>query len=368
MSEESDEQAAEPPSNSSRPQEPTFQGRLQLNEFMFQGATTSHSTVITRRSARLLLSSQSASVSASGDSPTPTPTSGDTSSLGTTSSPTRRRRKRNSTPGDDGEEASSSSSPSKRKKRPSSSYAPPSTYAHLSPLIDILAPNLLILFVGLNPGVQTARSGHAYAHPSNLFWKLLYSSGLTPTLCKPAEDRSLPARFSLGNTNIVARPSRNGAELSRAEMDDGVAVLERKVRDCRPEVVCLVGKSIFESVFRVVKGRSLKKDEFEYGWQDGWRMGAIPPLPEKETAVVVSAGEEEARVQGEREEGESVDNTPWEGAKIFVATSTSGLAASVRPEEKERIWKILGDWCVQRRKERAAAAAEEEEAAAAGET
>lgn len=42
----------------------------------------------------------------------------------------------------------------------------------------------------------------------------------------------------------------------------------------------------------------------------------------------------------------------WDGAKVFVATSTSGLAASLLPAEKERIWKELGDWVVMRRKER----------------
>ncbi|KAI0473798.1 DNA glycosylase [Xylariaceae sp. FL0804] len=196
-----------------------------------------------------------------------------------------------------------------------------------------ITPGLLVLFIGLNPGVQTARTGHAYAHPSNLFWRLLYSSGLTPVRCTAEEDRSMPARFRLGHTNIVARPSRSGAELSRAEMDAGVAALEAKCRRFRPEVVCITGKSIWESVFRVRHGRPLARaDAFEYGWQDGEkRMGAV------------SAAEAGA----EDEDGEE----PWEGSRIFVASSTSGLAASLRPAEKERIWKVLGDWCVQRRRE-----------------
>jgi thymine-DNA glycosylase len=242
----------------------------------------------------------------------------------------------------------------------------------------VLAPDLLILFVGLNPGVQTARSGHAYAHPSNLFWKLLYSSGITPVPCRPEEDRTLPERFSLGNTNIVARPSRNGAELSKAEMDAGVAILEEKARRWRPEVVCIVGKSIWESIFRVWKGRNLAKGEFEYGWQ-AERMGAVPAARDSaavkvkpdvrkwlvEAQVPPKGGSEKGEDgndanerlerEGEREGGgeEKVDGGPWEGSRIFVATTTSGLAASLRPEEKERIWKVLGDWCVQRRKERA---------------
>ncbi|KAK2024260.1 DNA glycosylase, partial [Colletotrichum zoysiae] len=214
-----------------------------------------------------------------------------------------------------------------KRKRKAAGYAPPSTYAHLPHLTDILAPGLLVLFVGLNPGLRTAALGHAYAHPSNLFWKLLHSSGITPRLCAPTEDRDLPRLYGLGNTNIVARPSRNGAELSKAEMDEGVGVLEDKVRECRPEVVCIVGKGIWESIWRVRRGRGIRKEEFRYGWQDeGENMGA----------VVADKGEE----------------TAWAGARVFVATSTSGLAATLRPAEKEKIWKELGEWCERRRAER----------------
>ncbi|KAJ2966967.1 hypothetical protein NUW58_g10543 [Xylaria curta] len=144
-------------------------------------------------------------------------------------------------------------------------------------------------------------------------------------------------------------------------MDAGVAVLEAKCRRWRPEAVCLVGKSIWESVFRVWKRRNLTKAEFAYGWQ-AERMGAVPPAADS-AAVKIGAdagegleemeallGGEGAGEGGARENG---DDAPWEGARVFVATSTSGLAASLRLEEKERIWKILGDWCVQRRKERA---------------
>ncbi|KAK1636009.1 uracil-DNA glycosylase-like protein, partial [Colletotrichum phormii] len=224
----------------------------------------------------------------------------------------------------------------KRKRKAAGGYAPPSTYAHLPHLTDILAPNLLILFVGLNPGLRTAALGHVYAHPSNLFWKLLFSSGITPRLCAPAEDRDLPALYGLGNTNIVARPSRNGAELSKAEMDEGVGALEDKVRGCRPEVVCIVGKSIWESIWRVRHGRGIKKEEFRYGWQD-----------ESENMGVVVKGEQEEGMGDGIEAFEA-----WAGAKVFVATSTSGLAATLRPAEKERIWRELGAWCERRRAER----------------
>jgi len=202
-------------------------------------------------------------------------------------------------------------------------YAPPSTYAHLPELVDVLEPNLLCVFVGLNPGIQTARSGHAYAHPSNLFWKLLHSSGCTTRRCRPEEDRDMPRLFSMGNTNIVARPTRNGSELSKSEMDASVHVLEDKMRQHKPEVVCIVGKSIWESIWRVRHGKAMKKEQFKYGWQD-----------EEENMGVA-------------------DDEEWKGSKVFVATSTSGLAATLLPAEKERIWRELGAWVEQRREERA---------------
>src|SRR2546429_8134830 len=66
-----------------------------------------------------------------------------------------------------------------KKRRLPKRYAPPSTYAHLPALPDTITPNLLCLFVGLNPGIQTATLGHPYAHPSTLFCGLLPPSGLT---------------------------------------------------------------------------------------------------------------------------------------------------------------------------------------------
>ncbi|KAL8958225.1 MAG: hypothetical protein Q9183_005878, partial [Haloplaca sp. 2 TL-2023] len=53
-------------------------------------------------------------------------------------------------------------SPTKKRKRTTSGYAPPSKYAHLvNNLTDSLAPNLICVLVGLNPGIRTATTGHA---------------------------------------------------------------------------------------------------------------------------------------------------------------------------------------------------------------
>lgn len=113
--------------------------------------------------------------------------------------------------------------------------------------------------------------------------------------------------------------------LKRGEMDAGVQVLEAKIATHRPEVVCLVGKSVWEAVWRVRYGRAIRKEEFRYGWQD------------------------------ERENLGRVPGVDWCGASVFVATTTSGLAAGMKPVEKEAVWAELGSWVVQRRAERALA-------------
>jgi mismatch-specific thymine-DNA glycosylase len=228
-------------------------------------------------------------------------------------------------------ESTSTSSPRPKKKRTPSKYADPSKYAHLSPLVDILEPNLICVFVGTNPGVQTATAGHAYAHPSNHFWKLLHSSGLTDRRLKPEEDRDLPALYCMGNTNIVERPSKDAAELSKAEMAAGTANLDSKFLEYKPEAVCIVGKGIWEAIWRYRYGKNMAKTDFKYGWQD-----------EKHNMGKSMEGEEGLDIYGQ----------VWKGSKVFVTTSTSGLAASLKPAEKEAIWKPFGEWVQKRREEK----------------
>ena len=140
----------------------------------------------------------------------------------------------------------------------------------------------------------------------------------------------MPELYSFGLTNIVARPTKDTAELSKQEQVDGTPILEEKVRLYRPEVVCIVGKSIWEAIYKHQQGKNLTKKDFSYGWQN------------------------ETHNLGRILEGDSKYGEPWPGAKVFVATTTSGLAASLKPAEKEAIWKPLGDWMNQRREERGA--------------
>jgi TDG/mug DNA glycosylase family protein len=74
----------------------------------------------------------------------------------------------------------------------------------LPPLRDRIRSGVEVLFVGINPGVRSALTGHHFAGFSNRFWKLLYESRLVPDPITFHDDDRLPD-WGFGVTNIVAR-------------------------------------------------------------------------------------------------------------------------------------------------------------------
>lgn len=105
-----------------------------------------------------------------------------------------------------------------------------------------------VLFVGINPGMRSARLDHHYAGHSNRFWKLLYESGLTPVRLR-AEDDARVMEWGYGLTNLVPRATPGMDTLRRDEFTRGLRVLRRKVRRLRPPVVAFVGVTLFRVVF-----------------------------------------------------------------------------------------------------------------------
>jgi TDG/mug DNA glycosylase family protein len=120
-------------------------------------------------------------------------------------------------------------------------------------LPDRIAPGVRVLFVGINPGMRSALVGHHFAGYSNRFWKLLYDARLVPELLRPEEDRRL-VEFGYGITNLVARPTPGIDALQREEFVAGLRVLKRKVRRWKPEIVALVGVTLYRSIFGVAPG------------------------------------------------------------------------------------------------------------------
>ncbi|HWP57996.1 MAG TPA: mismatch-specific DNA-glycosylase [Candidatus Acidoferrales bacterium] len=111
-----------------------------------------------------------------------------------------------------------------------------------------MAPNLKLLFVGINPGLRSAFAGHYYANPRNPFWRLLHEAGLTPVQLRPEEDWRM-REFGYGLTDTVKRPSRGAAELRRRDFAANRGRLIRVVSRYRPAAVCFNSKTAFEGFF-----------------------------------------------------------------------------------------------------------------------
>ena len=123
----------------------------------------------------------------------------------------------------------------------------------LPPLRDRIKPGVRVLFVGINPGIRSAETGHHFAGYSNRFWKLLFESGLVPDRVTYEDDDRLPS-FGFGITNICARATPGIDTLLPAEYLIGRAKLRRKILRYKPRVVAMVGVTVFRAMFPQHKG------------------------------------------------------------------------------------------------------------------
>lgn len=122
------------------------------------------------------------------------------------------------------------------------------TPAVLPLLRDRIRPGVRVLFVGINPGVRSALTGHHFAGFSNRFWKLLYDARLVPQPISYEDDDRLP-EWGYGITNIVPRPTPGIDTLERHEYVAGRRTLRRKILRYRPTLVALVGVTVFRALF-----------------------------------------------------------------------------------------------------------------------
>src|SRR6201991_3955347 len=87
-------------------------------------------------------------------------------------------------------------------------------------LPDVIAPNLRVLFCGINPGLYTAAVGHHFARPGNRFWPALFASGFTDKLLSPFDEHEL-LKSGYGITNVVRRTTATADLLRREEIVAG---------------------------------------------------------------------------------------------------------------------------------------------------
>jgi len=133
---------------------------------------------------------------------------------------------------------------------------------------DVIAPNLRVLFCGINPGLYTAAVGHHFARPGNRFWPTLHAAGFTDRLLSPFEEREL-LKSRYGITNVVRRATATADHLTREEVLAGGRRLIHKVRRYHPQFLAVVGLGAYRTAFnrtRATVGRQEEKIDDTVLW------------------------------------------------------------------------------------------------------
>ena len=133
---------------------------------------------------------------------------------------------------------------------------------------DVIAPDLRVLFCGINPGLYTAAVGHHFARPGNRFWPALYAGGFTDRLLSPFDEREL-LKSGYGITNVVQRATASADMLTKAEIVEGGERLRAKVLRYRPKVLAVLGVGAYRTAFNMPKA-SVGRQDYQIGQTVFW--------------------------------------------------------------------------------------------------
>src|SRR5438094_919046 len=85
----------------------------------------------------------------------------------------------------------------------------------VSAVPDVLAPDLTVVFCGINPGRVSAAAAAHFANPRNDFWRLLHDAGFTPRVLDSSEQFEA-LDYGVGITNAAIRTTKGSGDLRRA--------------------------------------------------------------------------------------------------------------------------------------------------------
>ena len=142
--------------------------------------------------------------------------------------------------------------------------------AHGKTMPDVIAPNLDVLFCGINPSLYSVVIGHHFGRPGNRFWPALYKAGFTPRLYDPREDGSL-IELGYGITNMAPRATARADELSKDEIREGRELLASKVKKYRPKCLAFLGITAYRTAFAQPKAKIGPQPDWE-----GTQVWALP--------------------------------------------------------------------------------------------
>ncbi|KAI5952451.1 thp1 [Candida jiufengensis] len=218
---------------------------------------------------------------------------------------------------------------------------------NLPDLAPSLASNLIVLFIGYNPGVQSSIDQHHFAHHSNLFWKLFRQSKLlekvvdviqeknkdphieNPNLekllengCTAENDNEL-VNYKIGFSDLVLRCTRKADELASDEKYNNIKRLITEIQETEAQNVVLIGKGIWETIIKYYSVEmnikfKLDKDNFHWGEVGGGNNSTYNKI----INYIYS------------------EFSPLK-PKIYVFPSTSGLVFGIPFAEKLQLWETM---------------------------
>jgi TDG/mug DNA glycosylase family protein len=127
-------------------------------------------------------------------------------------------------------------------------------------LPDVIAPQLRVLFCGINPGLYTAAVGHHFARPGNRFWISLHTAGFTDHLLSPFAEREL-LTSGYGITNFARRATATADQLPQQELIAGGKRLVAKLKRYQPQFLAMLGVGAYRAVFNQPKATIGRQDE-----------------------------------------------------------------------------------------------------------
>lgn len=171
-------------------------------------------------------------------------------------------------------------------------------YRHFKELNPLLSSDLSVVFVGFNPGVESSKSQHHYAHHTNLFWKLfnetrilvkvlesrhvdlnrawksdplLQSLILNPktdgmkSAVKPVHDFDL-IKYHIGFTDLCLRCTKSANELRMGEKMDNIPRLLAEFKSSKSQKIVIIGKGIWEVFIKYIQRDTNQKQSTSFEW------------------------------------------------------------------------------------------------------
>ncbi len=140
-------------------------------------------------------------------------------------------------------------------------------------LPDILAPDLKVVFVGINPSVYSVDKGHYFARSTNRFWPAFSQSRLSLVSRErlqradllPEDDLGL-LQDGFGFTDVVKLPTSSASELRQSHFAEWAPRARSRIEHYGPEFVCFQGPTGMRPFLKHAMG--LDVDKLNFGRQE----------------------------------------------------------------------------------------------------